>query len=304
MRKHANIRSALSLLLTFVMIFSQSGVTTLAREIESESFPYVSDAEEPISISSEDILADAEEPDVAVTNDTGALTMDIVTGDTDALIGDIYADLPVPEISGIIDLSTSIYDGDVTIAVPVEGTNRQYVHTFEYDFTSVNGALATSFSNDDVQGNIWTDELGNVSQLSTEDEILLHYVDAQKTSVYSYEDESVAVRAEVTDPESIPDNAELVVTPIISGDAYNAYLNALNGQIDGTYNSDNTLLYDISFLAPKADSEGNPIDGEYVEIKPAGESVSISMQFKENQLTDELKAAEADEIQIVHLPLD
>ncbi|HAV27544.1 MAG TPA: hypothetical protein DCX23_04390, partial [Lachnospiraceae bacterium] len=305
MRKHSNIRSALSLLLTFIMIFSQSGVTTLAREIETDSFPDVSVTEEAIDIINDaDVIAEVQEPDVALNNESGELTMDIVTGDTDALIGEGYANLPVPEIQGTIDLGTSIYDGDVTIALPVEGTNRQYVHTFEYDFTSVNGVKAASFSNDDVEGTVWTDEQGNVSPLSAEDEIFLHYIDSQKTRVYSYDDKSVTVRAEVTDPESIPDNAELVVTPIISGDAYNAYLNALNEQIDGTYNSENTLLYDISFLAPKADSEGNPIDGEYVEIKPAGESVSISMQFKENQLTDELKAAEPEEIQIVHLPLD
>ena len=225
MRKHSNIRSALSLLLTFIMIFSQSGVTTLAREIQSDSFPDVSVTEEAIDIINDaDVIAEVQEPDVALNNESGELTMDIVTGDTDALIGEGYANLSVPEIQGTIDLGTSIYDGDVTIAVPVEGTNRQYVHTFEYDFTSVNGVKAASFSNDDVEGTVWMDEQGNVSPLNAEDEIFLHYIDSQKTRVYSYDDESVTVRAEVTDPESIPDNAELVVTPIISGDAYNAYL--------------------------------------------------------------------------------
>ena len=125
------------------------------------------------------------------------------------------------------------------------------------------------------------------------------YTDEQINRFYGYSDNSIQVTAQVLDPAAVPDNAELVVTPIVYGDAYDAYMSALNDQVEGHYDESNTLLYDIAFLAPKADENGNILEGEFVEIKPSCDSVSITMQFIGNQLTENLNAGSKEEIQIV-----
>ena len=233
-----------------------------------------------------------------------ALSMSIVSGPDNTPLDPSYTALDVPVSEENMDLTSSLYDGDVTTAMPVEGTNRLYLQSLNYEYAEINGEEAVSISLNAEEGFSFVTAAGESVALTEDTEILLHYSDAQQNRVYRYEDDQIEVEASVNDPAAIPDNAELVVTPILSGDVYDAYMSALNAQVEGEYDETNTLLYDIAFLAPKADSEGNPIEGEFVEIKPAGDSVSIRMNFKKKQLTDGLKAAEPEEIQIVHLPLD
>jgi choice-of-anchor A domain-containing protein/pilin isopeptide linkage protein len=134
--------------------------------------------------------------------------------------------------------------------------------------------------------------------------------DGTKT-VYTYEDNDVTVTATLQHANAIPDNAELKVTPVTkttAGYNYDAYMQALNNNadkietasvkddsdytsssIDQKYNSDNTLLYDIAFIADKK------------EYEPTEGMVSFSMKFKKKQLTEDLLAT--DDITVVHLPL-
>ena len=117
---------------------------------------------------------------------------------------------------------------------------------------------------------------------------------ASKTE-YRYSDKQIEVVATVKDAAAIPDDAELVVTPVTSESKdynYNAYMEALNADLEeDAYTDANTLLYDIAFL----------VDGQ--EIQPAEGSVDVSIQFKDNQLSEGLNASGKDDVQVLHLPL-
>ena len=121
---------------------------------------------------------------------------------------------------------------------------------------------------------------------------------AEKTK-YEFSDDQIKVTAELSDASVIPDDASLVVTPVNSKTQeynYEAYMDALNNGADKpSYTEDNTLLYDIAFIAEK--------DGEKVELQPEDGQVSIKVKFLEKQLTKSLGAKNADEVQLIHLPL-
>jgi hypothetical protein len=70
------------------------------------------------------------------------------------------------------------------------------------------------------------------------------------------------------------------------------------------FTQENTLLYDIAFMADKTDDDGNVIEGEKQEYEPTEGMVKVSMTFKKKQLSDDLKAESAGDVAVVHLPLD
>ena len=225
-----------------------------------------------------------------------------VFGDDNTPISEAYTGLSIPVTEDGLDLTKSPIEGEVTRAVPVEGTQRLYVESFKYDRATIDGAEITSLAKKDITENTV---------------VFLHYSSTQKKTKYVYNDQDIKVVAVVQDPEAIPDNAILSVTQITADQnkvAFDAYMTALNNNSDqiaeqaareevSEYNAENTLLYDIAFLVPKADEEGNVLEGQYVEIQPAGNAVSVNMQFKGKQLSKDLKAENTEDIQIVHLPI-
>ncbi len=127
-------------------------------------------------------------------------------------------------------------------------------------------------------------------------------------TVYTYEDGSLRVTARLSDPKAIPDEAVLRVTAVTPGVAgYDAYMAALNGAMsDGetVYNEENTLLYDIAFMGDRLDEDGKAIeDGGQVEYQLEAGTVSISIVHKQDQLSDQLGAESAKDVEVVHLPL-
>ena len=112
---------------------------------------------------------------------------------------------------------------------------------------------------------------------------------------YVYVEEGVLkVTATLSDPAAVPDEAELVVTPVTADlDTYNydAYMEALNNSSKKEYNENNTLLYDVAFM----------LDGE--EFQPAEGTVSVTFDFLKNQLTEGLNAEDDSAIEIKHLSL-
>ena len=138
----------------------------------------------------------------------------------------------------------------------------------------------------------------------TEDTALrMTYEDGKKT-VYSYEDDSIKVTATLQKANAIPDDADLVVTPVTKESKdynYDAYMQALNNHADDiaqqadidvmNYSEDNTLLYDISFISDKK------------KIEPAEGSVAVSVQFKQQQLSNGLNIEKPDDLTIIHLPV-
>ena len=140
-----------------------------------------------------------------------------------------------------------------------------------------------------------------------------------KKDKYTYEDSRIRVTAVLDDASAIPDDAELVVTPVTKdsdGYNYDAYMEALNkeggSEAEGkgivsklfggdkeetsdVYTEDNTLLYDIAFIIDK--------NGKKVEVQPEEGKVSIKAEFLKDQLTETLGAEKADDVTLVHLPL-
>ena len=117
---------------------------------------------------------------------------------------------------------------------------------------------------------------------------------------YVYRDKSIRVTATLSDASSVPDNAELIVTPVTpqtKGYNYDTYMAALNKETAKTiYTGDNTFLYDIAFIIKE--------DGSRIEVQPEKGTVAIKAEFLSKQLTEALGAKDADDVQLIHLPLD
>jgi LPXTG-motif cell wall-anchored protein len=146
---------------------------------------------------------------------------------------------------------------------------------------------------------------GNEYTRFEEDAIINFVYTTGDQTEYRYEDEKVSIVAKLQKPGAIPEEAELQITQITSdttGYNYNAYMSVLNdnaetiasdaGQEEATtYDDSNTLMYDIAFM----------YEGE--EIQPAEGAVSISLEFKNNQLTNDLSVCTEEDVTVVHLPI-
>ncbi len=129
-------------------------------------------------------------------------------------------------------------------------------------------------------------------------------VSANRTE-YKYSDSKISITATIKEASAIPDDAELQVTELTAdteGYNYDAYMEALNekaeeiaeeaGQEESLrHTENNTLMYDIAFI-----SEGQ-------EIQPKEGAVSISVEFKKNQLSEELSVENKEDLVVVHLPI-
>lgn len=111
--------------------------------------------------------------------------------------------------------------------------------------------------------------------------------------VYEFEDDKVAVTAILQKPDAVPDDAYFAVTPL-SEDEAKAYLAALNANLEegqSEVTADDILLYDIGFYKDETKSE---------EIEPEEGSVSVSIEFKNSQITDELGVEDGEYVQVTH----
>ncbi len=116
----------------------------------------------------------------------------------------------------------------------------------------------------------------------------------QTKSEYTFESGALVVKAKLSDPDIIPDDAKLKATRItdkVAGYNYDAYMEALNKGEDASYTKDNTLLYDVAFIK----------DGK--EIQPDGGTVTVTFDFKDDQLAEALGVKKASDLNVIHLPL-
>lgn len=131
--------------------------------------------------------------------------------------------------------------------------------------------------------------------------------EATKTE-YTFEDSRVKVTATLTDAAAIPDDASFEVTEVTEKSSdynYDAYMEALNEASDDdtkVYDKSNTLLYDIRFTEAEKDENGKET-GNIVELEPTEGSVTVNVEFRENQLTDDIAVEDAEDVEIKHLPL-
>ena len=126
--------------------------------------------------------------------------------------------------------------------------------------------------------------------------------EAPKVTTYEGANQDVHVVATVSDPAAIPDEAQLVVRtvrPESSNYDYDAYMQALNDGSDNSveYKPTNTLLFDVAFIM--TDKDGN----EY-EVQPAeGATVNVDFQLLNDQITKDLDAPSASDVEVTHLPI-
>ena len=189
----------------------------------------------------------------------------------------------------------------------VSGTQDAGTESISADFVSSDASSAASMSSADSDTQkyayFYTTDGKEWTALSEDTVVKMIYTSGKKTS-YTYEDNSIKVTATLQKADAIPDDAELVVTPVTEESKdynYDAYMQALNDNADKiadsadidsiTYNNENTLLYDISFISNKE------------KVEPAEGSVAVSVQFKKNQLSDSLNVENADDLTIIHLPV-
>ena len=194
---------------------------------------------------------------------------------------------------------------------------------------STETASSDSEATEEVTSSSSSDE--NKEQVKSEQEQIDDALkDATKRS-YHYEDSNITVNAELEDPTAIPDEAEFKVTQITSNTAgynYDAYMEALNedaasdtnaksvnadskdsedsDETESTdaYTSDNTLLYDMAFIyTVDVQNEDGNISKKEVEVQPAEGAVTINVEFKKNQLSNEIGAEVNDDVTVGHLPL-
>lgn len=120
--------------------------------------------------------------------------------------------------------------------------------------------------------------------------------EAATKTTYTYADGSIKVTATLDDPTAVPDDAELRVKAVAQGNSkYDAYLDALNDSVsENPYNEGNTLLYDVAFVVTE--------DGETIEVEPAAGSVKVKFEFKKQQLTQDIAAGRAADVEVAHLP--
>ncbi len=192
------------------------------------------------------------------------------------------------------------------------------VEGYEFEKAAINDSVITKITIkvDEEENKTFEATLEDETTLEIKENtkvVLTYKKSAAEKTEYVYEDEKVKVTATLEKAGAIPAEAELVVTEVnaeTEGYDYEAYLKALNNGEESTmtnHNEVNTILYDIAFMMDKTDEEGNVIEGEKVEFQPEEGSVSIKIDFLDNQLEELAQAAGEDveikDVEIVHMPL-
>ncbi|MCR5093321.1 MAG: hypothetical protein K6B72_05055, partial [Lachnospiraceae bacterium] len=214
-----------------------------------------------------------------------------------------YTGIDLPEFDEVLMLDdpTAAPFTNVRTVKPTSGLIKRY-DNYDYVQATLDGETIKGLKKVALQegGYSWLYTLDGEEWLPIEQnaEILFVYALAgnERTS-FVYEDGNARVTAVLSNPEALPAGTELKVTPIVPGDKnYDAYMEALNGGEEGSYSDENTLLYDIAFLAP--DENGN-----VVEFQPEEGSVRVTIEFLQNQLTEDIEAESTADIEVTHLPL-
>lgn len=259
-------------------------VDEFGEEIDSENYTEIDLPE----FDSELLLDDPENPpydDVKVK--TGLFRTAVYSYVEATVNNKIIKGLKKETVEGYVKNSESeeASDSAASLSMTDEESEDELTSVTVYSYTT-NGENYTAFEEDTV--------INFVYSLGTQTE-------------FEYEDvnSGLKITAKLQIPGAIPDDAQLVVTQITSdtnGYNYDAYMNALNDNAKSiaddagledanTYTDNNTLMYDIAFM----------YEGE--EIQPAEGAVSISIEFTNNQLTNELAVSSEEDITVVHLPI-
>ncbi len=146
---------------------------------------------------------------------------------------------------------------------------------------------------------------GESVELSEDAEVKFTFVKASQETEFTYSDKKVNIKVVTNKKNVFPEGVELKGTEVTKETEkynYDAYMEALNDNAEAiakdagqdvatTYDDSNTLMYDIAFMY-----EGK-------EIQPAEGAVSISLEFKNKQLTNDLSVVSEEDVTVVHMPI-
>lgn len=202
---------------------------------------------------------------------------------------------------------TVYVDTEADVAINGENTKsiQGSVDLAKVEITNIDNADFTVYAIAD-DGFTISSEIADIDDVNATVDFTIVGSKVNNKREYTYADSNVSVVATCEYASAVPDDAIFRVTPITEGAIYDAYMEALikKSEEDGTaITEENTLLYDIAFLLPKKDEDGNVIEDEFVEIEPEVGSVDIDIKFKKSQLSDEIGATDAEEITVTHLPI-
>lgn len=208
-----------------------------------------------------------------------------------------------PEIDGYFFMK-AVYDGQEIVKItPVEAeTEVEAEDSDNEEDTTEETEEAKTVS---VEGYEFTTADGDTVEITEDAEIEYTYVKASEETEFTFSDSKVTVTATINGKNVFPEGILLKaaeVTKDSSSYNYDAYMNALNENAEtiaeeagqeqaNEFTENNTLLYDIAFVY-----EGK-------EVQPKEGTVTISINFKKNQLSEDLSAASKDDVTVVHLPI-
>lgn len=195
------------------------------------------------------------------------------------------------EVAEEIDFAESVFGDSLTAAKTVEKTGAEYSVTADYV-----GAFIGSEEVSSAEPGFITIEGQDPLRVAVGTTIYLQYEETREKTVYEYEskDKSIHVTATASSPDTLPDDAKLVVTEVTedtSGYNYSVYRDA--AQEAGI--EEDLVLLDLAFYAE--DVNGNP-----VEVQP--ETGTVSFSIESDSLSPSLEAQSAfNSLVIAHLPV-
>ena len=208
--------------------------------------------------------------------------------------------LDFPDFDGTIRLDHSPLPEEVTRVELVAGTSRAYEVPYEFVQARINGAVIDELNRtkDDRTGR-WIYSCltgGETTTLTQDTTVVLEFREKEQyRTLYLYRDDLIEVTVRVADANAVPDDAELVVTPIGDSQGREAYFDAINRQAGAEiYDTGNTLIYDIALMV-----DGK--DGGRIEYEPRDGEIEVSLKFRQGQLSGAV--SEEAEIEVSHLPL-
>ena len=245
-------------------------------------------------------------------------------------IDDEHTDVDLSEFKDDVLTIAAGEDDVLPEKIQIEkGSNKKVIeHTYAKSYVKISGSVKTITSikrekmDDGYAYYVKGADDSEYTALKKDTTVYFRYTDGSK-SEYTYEDSKVKVTATLQHANAIPDDAEFKVTPVTKSSKdynYDAYMAALNDNADklgadsssssktsdsaDAFNEDNTLLYDIAFMGHPVKDDGTVDEDKDIEFQPAEGSVKIEIEFKKDQLSEELGAEKDEDVIVAHLPLD
>jgi hypothetical protein len=280
------------------------------------------------------ITSDAE---LIITYKTKGVAVDVRASVVDEFgeeIDSSFTDMDLPAFTDdvlVLDDVDNAPVAKVRKVLKTYSTYKKYSSEYTYVRATIEGNIVTSIKrtlldeNDGVYTYSYTTDGESYIDITKDTVVKLEYAsDDSDTYKFTYDDDDVVVTAVLQNANAIPENAELRATRITEGEAFDAYIEALNaadkesskdsdqpeegsGLSEGTdeseesvkHTQDNTLLYDIAFIVSEKDDEGNETEVEY---EPTEGSVKITIEFKNKQLSD-IGVSSQEDVEISHMIL-